>query len=86
MWAVRAAEAAEQGFSIAEAGHWYAVAASMQDCANHSRSEVPPKLALLDAAATHLGAIGQADRAMELLDGELSAETGGPPIWWCTRR
>ncbi|WP_158293003.1 MULTISPECIES: AAA family ATPase [Kribbella] len=75
-WAVRAAEAAEHGYSIAEAGHWYAVAASLWERADGARSQAPPKLKLLDAAATHLGAVGQADRAMALLDFDLSAEPG----------
>ncbi|GAA1599838.1 LuxR family transcriptional regulator [Kribbella sancticallisti] len=72
-WAVRAAKAAEQGYSIAEAGHWYAVAASLGDPGLDARPQVPAKLELLDAAASHLGAVGQVDRAIALLDFDLSA-------------
>jgi hypothetical protein len=75
VWSVRAAEAAEQGYAITEAGHWYAVGASMWDSARDARSAVPEKLALLDSAATHLGAVGQAARAIALLDGDLTAES-----------
>ncbi len=80
VWSVRAAEAAEQGYAIAEAGHWYAVAASLWESAVEARSGVPERLALLDAAATHLAAVGQAARAMALLDGDLTAASGSDDL------
>ncbi|MFI6676342.1 ATP-binding protein [Kribbella sp. NPDC050470] len=73
VWSVRAAVAAEQGFAIAEAGHWYAVAAELWDSARKVRADVREKLALLVSAATHLASVGQTDRAMALLDGDLAA-------------
>ncbi|MFI6681686.1 ATP-binding protein [Kribbella sp. NPDC050470] len=79
LWAVRAAQLAEQGFAIAEAGHWYAVAAAQWDDAVHTRAGVPAKLALLNAAAGHLGAVGQPDRAMALLS-DLSADTAAADL------
>ncbi|MEU4607897.1 LuxR C-terminal-related transcriptional regulator [Kribbella sp. NPDC023972] len=72
LWSVRAAVAAEQRYAIAEAGHWYAVAASLWDSARKARDDVPEKLALLVSAATHLASIGQPARAMALLKGDLT--------------
>jgi DNA-binding CsgD family transcriptional regulator len=72
VWSVRAAVAAEQRYTIAEAGHWYAVAASLWDSARKARDDVPEKLALLVSAATHLASIGQPARAMALLEGDLT--------------
>jgi DNA-binding CsgD family transcriptional regulator/tetratricopeptide (TPR) repeat protein len=72
IWSVRAAMAAEQGYAAAEAGHWYAVAASMWDSARKARDDVPEKLALLVSAATHLASVGQPARAMALLEGDLT--------------
>jgi DNA-binding CsgD family transcriptional regulator/tetratricopeptide (TPR) repeat protein len=80
VWSVRAAQAAERGYAIAEAGHWYAVAAALWDSAPDARSGVPERLALLDAAATHLAAVGQAERAMGLLDGDLTAASGSDDL------
>ncbi|MGW1339834.1 helix-turn-helix transcriptional regulator [Kribbella sp. NPDC002412] len=73
VWSVRAAVAAEQRYAIAEAGHWYAVAAALWDSARKVRDDVPEKLALLVSAATHLASVGQTDSAMALLEGDLTA-------------
>lgn len=73
VWSVRAAVAAEQGYAIAEAGHWYAEAASLWGSARTALADVPEKLSLLVSAATHLGSVGQTDRAMGLLEGDLTA-------------
>jgi DNA-binding CsgD family transcriptional regulator len=72
VWAVRAAVAAEKGFAIAEAGHWYAEAAALWDAADDARSDVPEKLALLTSAASQLASVGQTAEAMELLAGDLA--------------
>nr|WP_238351311.1 helix-turn-helix transcriptional regulator [Kribbella shirazensis] len=73
VWSVRAAVAAERGYAIAEAGHWYAVAASLWGSARRDASDVPEKLSLLVSAATHLASVGQTVRAMALLEGDLTA-------------
>ncbi|WP_410792320.1 hypothetical protein [Kribbella sp. C-35] len=65
--------AAEQGYAIAEAGHWYAVAASLRGSARTASADVPEKLPLLVSAATHLAAVGQTARALALLEGDLTA-------------
>jgi DNA-binding CsgD family transcriptional regulator/tetratricopeptide (TPR) repeat protein len=73
VWSVRAAVAAERGYAIAEAGHWYAVAASLSGPARTASADVPEKLSLLVSAATYLASVGQTDRAMALLEGDLEA-------------
>ncbi len=78
VWSVRAAVAAEQGYAIAEAGHWYAVAASLWDAARKSQQDVPEKLALLTSAASHLASVGRTEQAMALLEGDLAALSDTP--------
>ena len=73
VWSVRAAMAAEQGYAIAEAGHWYAVAASLWGSVREVPAGVPEKLPLLVSAATHLGSVGQTASATALLEGDLTA-------------
>jgi DNA-binding CsgD family transcriptional regulator/tetratricopeptide (TPR) repeat protein len=75
VWSVRAARAAERGYAIAEAGHWYAVAASLHDSARTPPAEVPERLSLLVSAATHLAAVGNTADAVALLRGDLTAQS-----------
>ncbi len=73
VWSVRAAVAAERGYAIAEAGHWYAVAASMRDSSRTPPADIPERLSLLVLAATHLAAVGHPAQAVALLKGDLTA-------------
>ncbi|WP_166665282.1 helix-turn-helix transcriptional regulator [Kribbella caucasensis] len=71
-WSVKAARAAESRFALAEAGHWYAVASSVRPSSVTTRSDVPTRLVLAEAAASLLGGAGQPDKAREVLDQALA--------------
>ncbi|TCC33196.1 helix-turn-helix transcriptional regulator [Kribbella speibonae] len=73
VWSVRAAVAAEQEYAVAEAGHWYAVAADLWGSARDVPAEVPEELSLRVSAATHLASVGHAAEAAALLEGDLTA-------------
>ena len=64
-WSVRAARAAEAAFSLAEAGHWYAVASSVREAPDEG---MPSGLALAEMGATLFSGAGQPARALALLD------------------
>ena len=64
-WSVRAARAAEAAFSLAEAGHWYAVASSVREAPDDG---MPSGLALAEMGATLFSGAGQPARALALLD------------------
>lgn len=66
-WSVEAARAAEAGFALAEAGHWYAVAASVTG-SEDSNADVPSRLELAQSAASYLGSAGHRTAALAALD------------------
>ncbi|MEU8224165.1 LuxR C-terminal-related transcriptional regulator [Kribbella sp. NPDC048915] len=80
VWSVRAARVAERGYAIAEAGHWYAVAASLwaPETQAGTQADIPERLSLLVSAATHLASVGETTRAMELLRGDLTTLSETP--------
>jgi hypothetical protein len=65
-WSVAAARAAEACFALAEAGHWYAVAAACRDAIGHD-PDLPDRLTLAEAAAGLLNAAGQHRAALAVL-------------------
>ena len=71
-WSVKAARAAESRFALAEAGHWYAAASSVRSSSVTTRSDLPSRLVLAEAAASLLGGAGQLDQAREVLDRALA--------------
>jgi DNA-binding CsgD family transcriptional regulator len=70
-WSVAAAHAAKSRFALAEAGHWYAVAAAYRD-ATVGDPNLPDQLTLAVSAAALLGAAGQHRAAIAVLDQALA--------------
>ncbi|MEJ1110883.1 MULTISPECIES: helix-turn-helix transcriptional regulator [unclassified Kribbella] len=70
-WSISAARAAEARFALAEAGHWYAIAAAVVEATADS-SDMPSKLELAQSAATNLGSAGQRTAALTVLDEALA--------------
>jgi DNA-binding CsgD family transcriptional regulator len=70
-WSVKAARAAEDRFALAEAGHWYAVAASVIESTGDT-PDVPSRLELAQSAATYLGSAGHRTAALAVLDEALA--------------
>ncbi len=71
-WSARAAHAAEERFAAAEAGHWYAVAASAWDDAVAAQGLVADLPVLAESAARLLGEAGDQDEALSVLEVALS--------------
>jgi DNA-binding CsgD family transcriptional regulator len=64
-WSVRGARAAEAGFALAEAGHWYATASSVRE---ESDEGLPSGLELAERGATLFSGASQPAKALRLLD------------------
>ena len=78
-WSVEAARAAEASFALAEAGHWYAAAATVVNPVDEDPA-IPSKLTLAQSAASLLGGAGQQAAAIAVLDGVLAGCDDGADL------